>query len=395
MERLYKALPPFAPDYSGVCSVLFELGGVSIILDASGCTGNYTGYDEPRWYGSPGRVLCSGLREMDAVMGDEAKLFHKIQEHLAANEPSFIALLGSPAPMVIGMDYTALAAELSQRFSIPAIAFDTSGMHYYDWGASRALLEIAKRFVAPPPRRIPNGINIIGATPLDMGDPGNVESLQTALESEGYRVLSCWAMNSDLQAISGAAAAGVNLVVSGAGLEAARYLERVYGIPFLAGLPVGQWPGRRFFERLAALRDGVTPEMKPLPANPGGPRALIIGEQVTANAFRDCLRDDFGFGRVDVASFFTLDAGLAAEGDRFLRAEDDLTAVAAAGRYDLIVGDPLYQSLTESSGAIYLGLPHYAVSSKVYRLVRYLGEEGTALVARSWPGFQAESGTGT
>ena len=41
--RMY--LPPFAPDYSGVCSTLFELRGIVVIHDAGGCTGNYTGYD--------------------------------------------------------------------------------------------------------------------------------------------------------------------------------------------------------------------------------------------------------------------------------------------------------------------------------------------------------------
>ena len=62
-------LPPFAPDYSGVCSTLFELNGIVVIHDAGGCTGNYTGYDEPRWYGSKSAIFCSGLREMDAVLG--------------------------------------------------------------------------------------------------------------------------------------------------------------------------------------------------------------------------------------------------------------------------------------------------------------------------------------
>ena len=50
MRKLCIKLPPFAPDYSGVCSALYELGGMSVIHDASGCTGNYTGFDEPRWY---------------------------------------------------------------------------------------------------------------------------------------------------------------------------------------------------------------------------------------------------------------------------------------------------------------------------------------------------------
>lgn len=52
MARLSVHLPPFSPDYSGVSSVFFDLPVVVAIHDASGCTGNYTGYDEPRWYGA-------------------------------------------------------------------------------------------------------------------------------------------------------------------------------------------------------------------------------------------------------------------------------------------------------------------------------------------------------
>ncbi|MFQ9086536.1 MAG: hypothetical protein ACLR6H_07100 [Roseburia sp.] len=47
----------------------FDLGGIIVMHDASGCTGNYTGYDEPRWIGSKSAVFCSGLRRIDAVMG--------------------------------------------------------------------------------------------------------------------------------------------------------------------------------------------------------------------------------------------------------------------------------------------------------------------------------------
>jgi len=51
MKGLFKFLAPFAPDYSGAVSVLFELGGMIVVYDAGGCTGNICGYDEPRWYG--------------------------------------------------------------------------------------------------------------------------------------------------------------------------------------------------------------------------------------------------------------------------------------------------------------------------------------------------------
>ena len=46
MKGLRKYLTPFAPDQSGAVSVLYELGGMLVICDAGGCTGNVCGFDE-------------------------------------------------------------------------------------------------------------------------------------------------------------------------------------------------------------------------------------------------------------------------------------------------------------------------------------------------------------
>ena len=78
MKQISLQLPPFAPDYSGACSALFELGGMIVIHDACGCTGNYTGFDEPRWYDGESQVYCSALRQMDAIMGDDEKLIGRV-----------------------------------------------------------------------------------------------------------------------------------------------------------------------------------------------------------------------------------------------------------------------------------------------------------------------------
>ena len=50
MRGLRKYLTPFAPDQSGAVSVLYELGGIIVVCDAGGCTGNICGFDEPRWH---------------------------------------------------------------------------------------------------------------------------------------------------------------------------------------------------------------------------------------------------------------------------------------------------------------------------------------------------------
>jgi nitrogenase molybdenum-cofactor synthesis protein NifE len=398
MRNLFQLLPPFAPDYSGVCSALFELGGLVIILDASGCTGNYTGYDEPRWYGSSGRVLCSGLREIDAVLGDEAKLLRKAENYLKTHRtPPFIALLGSPAPMIIGMDYRAVATELAQHFSLPVMAFDTNGIRHYDQGAAQAFLEVARGFVKAPARKEVNGINILGALPLNLGVLANFRLLRQVVEQLGCSVVSCWSMDCDPEAVARAAEAELNLVVSVSGLEVARYLERVYGIPYVVGLPVGRHGAGRMRELLARGCAGFLATGPPSQGK-AAVAALVIGEQVTANAIRDCLRDDFGFARVDVASYFMMDQGFMEVGDRRLQAESDLIAMAGAGNYEIIIGDPLYQPLTTTGRrGVYIGLPHYAVSSKIFppRNNLFMAEAGYELIAGALESYKKRSSTRT
>ena len=46
MKGLRLFLPPFAPDDAGAASVLFPLGGLVVIVDAGGCAGNISGFDE-------------------------------------------------------------------------------------------------------------------------------------------------------------------------------------------------------------------------------------------------------------------------------------------------------------------------------------------------------------
>ncbi|MDD6196000.1 MAG: hypothetical protein PUB12_03840 [[Clostridium] aminophilum] len=96
MEQLWITLPALSPDYSGVCAALFDLGGMSVIHDASGCTGNYTGYDELRWFGARSMVFCSGLREIDAVLGRDDKLIDHILKASEYTNPTLYAVIRSP-----------------------------------------------------------------------------------------------------------------------------------------------------------------------------------------------------------------------------------------------------------------------------------------------------------
>ncbi len=378
MRGLFHILPPFAPDYSGVCSTIFELDGLAVIYDAGGCTGTFTGYDDPRWFGSSSAIFCGNLREIDAVLGNDEKFIERLQLSAKSLKKRFIAVIGSPGPMVIGTDYHALASLASQLTGLPALAFDTNGIRYYDIGVSLALKALAETFVQPPCRKTPNTVNLIGATPLDFGKGRQIRELTALLNYSGFQVHSIWAMGSTLDKIATSAEAALNLVISSSGLGAARYLEKEFGMPYIIGMPVGRAQSEHFFEQLR----------RKSPSRPSRKRgrrgtALVIGEQVLSNAIRTCLEIDFGVKEVTVASYFGLDDALTREGDVALVEECDLSKLTQTKDFDMIIGDPLYRDLVKGSKTCrFLPVPHIALSSRLYwdNEFSLIGENGAQML---------------
>ena len=78
MKQTAAIISTYAADISGICSAMYELGGMTVMHDASGCNSTYNTHDEPRWYDMDSLVFISGLSEMDAMMGDDDKLIHDI-----------------------------------------------------------------------------------------------------------------------------------------------------------------------------------------------------------------------------------------------------------------------------------------------------------------------------
>ena len=271
MKRTNRILPVYAADISGVCSALYELGGMTVMHDASGCNSTYTTHDEPRWYSMDSMVYISALSELEAVMGEDDQLVRDIVDAARNLHPRFICLGGTPIPMMMGTDFKGLARMIEKETGIPTFGIATNGMHSYVQGAGEALLQIAERF-CPPANELgkmteekgltgkrdwenPGSgstrlrVNILGATPLDFSLTGNVSGIRKFLSRHGMETVSCWAMESSLDEMCLAGLADVNLVVSAVGLPAAMELERKYGTPYVTGAPIG----RRTALRLAGL----------------------------------------------------------------------------------------------------------------------------------------------
>ena len=144
MRGLRKYLTPFAPDQSGAVSVLFELGGIVVICDAGGCTGNVCGFDEPRWFEQKSAIFSAGLRDMDAILGRDDRLVAKLEDAAQKVDATFAAVIGTPVPAVIATDYLALKRMTERKINIPVLTVDTDGMELYDKGEEKAFLELLR-----------------------------------------------------------------------------------------------------------------------------------------------------------------------------------------------------------------------------------------------------------
>jgi hypothetical protein len=362
MEGLLRRLPPLAPDYSGASGVFFTLGGIIMLNGADGCVGNVTGYDEPRFFDHSPFIYSTGLREMQAITGDEEVLKKKIDLVLGEKDIPFIVILGTPNSAVIASDHAGVASIVRRDRKVPVFPMNTTGMLTYEQGASAAFLELAKTF--PKTSGQGGGVHILGASPLDYWGERQVDNMIQALEEEGVQVTGVWGMDGSLETIEAGAEADAILVVSFAGLAAARYMRRRWGIPFTSGVPVG----REQTLRLVGLLCGETKEHNfgPVSNNGSGEKALIIGDQIWASSIREYLMLEGRFSQVATASLFSLDKEYKTEDDFQAGSEEELDSLIRNFRPNLVIGDPLFKTFCPEAAMDFVEVPHLAVSSRIY-----------------------------
>ena len=415
MRQAYRIIPIYTADVSGVCSALYELGGMTVMHDPSGCNSTYNTHDEIRWYEEDSLIFISGLTEIDAIMGNDEKFIHDIEEAARDLKPRFIALASSPIPYMNGTDFPAIAEVTEQDTGIPTFAVPTNGMHDYVRGAGMALEAIAEHFVLPKSHAedVSNKnteekgrnrlVNLLGVTPLDFGPLDHAETMKHSLEQYGWRINSMWAMGDSLDQLSNSADAAVNVVVSSVGLRAAKVLQRKFGTPYVVGAPVGC-----FTEKLSEAMEAAVSSAKGFAASEIEKNAqtrhlseteaaqepadnvvyaacrkvsenlqdankaeentrhqaeiTLIGEPVTMGSLAAAIELQYGRS-VRVLCPLEETEGLLAPGDEAVCGEEMMEEkLKDAG---IIAADPLYRPICPKDAQFY-ELPHIAFSGRIY-----------------------------
>lgn len=368
MRQTYRMIPIYTSDVSGVCSALYELGGMVVIHDPSGCNSTYNTHDEIRWYDQDSLIFISGLTEIDAVMGNDEKFLSDIKETAGELHPKFIALVSSPIPFMNGTDFPALAKVLETETGIPAFAVPTNGMHDYVYGAGKALEEIARRFV-PEQMEDRNGsertVNLLGATPLDFGPISKVEELKKNLEQYGWKTISTWAMGDSLEDLAQAGKAEMNLVISSVGLMAAKMLKEKYGTPYVIGTPYKEY-AERISEALEkriqipAIEDRRRENLQ----GTGNSEKIItlIGEPVTIGSLAAIIERRHHY-KTRILCPLENAEGLLGEHDLKICGEEEMEN--ALKNAQIVVADPLYRPICPIECEFY-ERAHIAFSGRMF-----------------------------
>lgn len=279
----------YTADVSGVCSALYELGGMTVIHDPSGCNSTYSTHDEPRWFDTDSLMFVSGLDEMTAVLGADNVLIDDVTHAVRDLKPRFVTLCSGSIPHIIAFDCKGVAHLLEKRTGVPMLPVATTGNRSYVAGVGAVLTEWVKRFAdslespyrvgssgspdcsantlegaadpescavkklhgAADPEACGNesfSVNLLGVTPLDFSINGNVDAMRKVFEDAGIPVNCCAAMGESFDSLRHIFRASVNVVVSSCGRRLARYMEQTAGIPYVEGTPIGAYGAARLPE---------------------------------------------------------------------------------------------------------------------------------------------------
>ena len=402
MRQVSYVISTYTSDISGVCSALYELGGMVVIHDPSGCNSTYNTHDEPRWFDQDSAIFISGLSQMDAVMGSDDKFVQDIIRAAEELQPAFIALVRSPIPLMIGTDFEGIAREVETATGIPTFFVPTTGMKSYIQGAGMALESVVRYLM--PEKGIsdqendrgeaaggnrPLRVNLLGVTPLDFSVNASYDKLISYLQERGFSFQGSLALKTDYEQMSAMPQADVNLVVTSCGYPAARAMKERYGIPYVVGLPCGVLADR-IAEDLTRAADsgrdiisyrhaehgcrqsGLSPSDK----SPGGSSSIcdndifsqerpgmLIHEPVIAQ----CLALAYGAReKRELLAVTMLDTAEELCGEGLIRvdSEEEMQKILCqAGR---IYADPMFRPICREE-IPFIPLPHEAFSGRIYR----------------------------
>ncbi len=190
-----------------------------------------------------GRGLQTMLYQSDLVMGFNAKLEEDLNTTVTVvpDYAKAILVISSDAAEIVLPDVDRITAKVEEETDhkikiIPVHAAGLKGNHLD--GINLAMLKVLQHFFKEPQKTKPKSVNLLGLIQDEIGTRADVVEVKRLLNAIGISVISTMFVDSSTEEIAEAGAAECNIVLHEEyGLQAAKYLEKKFGIPYICESP--------------------------------------------------------------------------------------------------------------------------------------------------------------
>ncbi|MBR3293515.1 MAG: hypothetical protein IKI69_03715 [Oscillospiraceae bacterium] len=205
-------------------------GAVMMIIGTDECayyTKHMTIHSDD-WGGLDGRCVSVTIDQHDITFGCVKKVEAAFAELMEERCPEAVFLVTTCVPEIIGDDFDAAAAALSESYGVPVMAVHTEHFKCDNHmpGVERT---ITACFQLMQPQQPDGSVNVLGQR---MGRFEDTE-LFRVLEAAGVRVGARIPSGCTLEELRRAGAARVNIVVNDIGLPLAKKMRQRFGTPYV------------------------------------------------------------------------------------------------------------------------------------------------------------------
>ena len=213
------------------------------------------------WFFRQERVPCTSLDGFDYVYGTKEKVEGALSYIRDSVEFDLLAIINAPGASLIGDDLREIARSiLGER---PTVTVETPGLSLsFEEGWSRAALALLEQVGTElwrervPERRTEKRVNLLGLSIWQRYFEGDLAELRRLFALCGIEVNTALCADSSVDELAQMPDADLNVVLDAeAGIAAAQYFERMYGMPYFVcpGFPIGFSATERMFGQIGEI----------------------------------------------------------------------------------------------------------------------------------------------
>lgn len=356
-------LPPPAPDFSGIASLLQEWNCETLLLTPGGCKSCIESAD-----GTDGMHDLKSTRFHDAnvCLGCEKQLIDAAVHQLTGK--GLLCLLGSAVIKTVGMDVRGITGEL-EKSGRPCVYLPSDGFEGAPPAMAQAWLMLGQKLLLKhsPDERNSCHIWILGYSRLGTGKIEHLNPVIESLNNIGCSI-TIW---SNKETESNAALPFLTWVVSTEGLKLAQWMKDKYNIPYVDAMPVGERMLEGFINKIASIKNKtlyLEQVMKQAESSDSrdSRNVVIIGEPVLSYGIKYYLQTEKGFANVQISAYAPTQ-GM----QSFYRqyAKEVLPFTAPEELYgqkaDIVIADPLLLQVFQGD-IVRIPLPYPIFSGRIF-----------------------------